>query len=358
MDMPSSPFCARPWASLMFYPDRAGPECALSNNYNCAIKEKSFYEIWNSELLKSVRQAVLDNQAEKLGCQECEHYGSGTDFYDELLLLNKSTESEKNLQINKGEFLNGKIVLNSKPSALSADLWYKCNFRCIMCDLIHEDREMDCEVYTNLFNEYTKTAVHLHVSGGEPLLHKGFVRYLTSPNIIPSALSITTNGSLLNREIQEKLRQFYHVNLHISIDSFDQNIFSRMRPGSQYSKIMENLNHAVRTKNEIRKGKNDNSWYICTQFLPCAFNINEFPSYIRRAADMGIDAIHVCEIAGEYPQYDFAINPGLLPDNAPEALVDEIKSAMSQCPELEFSGTEKLLSTLDRLSVKTGRSGE
>jgi sulfatase maturation enzyme AslB (radical SAM superfamily) len=356
--MPSSPFCARPWASLLLYPDRAGPECALSNNYSCAIREKSLNEIWNSEALKGVRRAVLDNQAEKLGCWECEHFGSGTDFYDELLFLNNSIEAEKNLKINKDEFLNGKIVLNSKPLSLSADLWYKCNFRCIMCDLIHEGSEMDSKVYTNLFNEYTKTAVHLHVSGGEPLLHSGFARYLTSPNTIPSALSITTNGSLLNRTIQNNLKQFYNVNLHISIDSFDQNIFSRMRPGSQYSKIMANLNQVVRIKNKIRKGKDDNSWYICIQFLPCAINVNEFPAYIRRAADMGIDAIHVCEIAGEHPQYDFAVNPDLLNNIAPGVFADEIKSAMSQCPELEFSGTEKLISTLKHLSVKSGKSGE
>jgi hypothetical protein len=340
----------------MLYPDGAGPECVLSNYFNCAIKDKSFNDIWNSEVLRCVRSAVLDNQAEKLGCRECEHYGSGTDFYDELLFLNNSAEAEKNLKINKDEFLNGNIVLSSKPASLSVDLWYKCNFRCIMCELVHEGSEMDYEVFTNLFNKYAKKAVHLHVSGGEPLLHSGFVQYLTSPNTIPSALSITTNGSLLNGEMQNNLKQFHNVNLHISIDSFAQKIFSRMRPGSQYSKVMENLNQAVRIKNEISKGNSDNSWYICIQFLSCVLNINEFPAYIRRAADMGIDAIHVCEIDGEYPQYDFSINPRLLDDITPDDLVDDIKFAMSQCPELEFSGTEKLVSTLNRLSVKADKS--
>ena len=345
-----------PWGSLMFYPDRAGPDCALSNQTACSIKGKSFPEIWNSEELKTTRQSILDGESEKMGCQECEYYGSGTGWYEDILLMNKSCHAERNLYLNRDEFLGRQIVLDSMPVTLSADLWYKCNFRCIMCDLIHEEMEMETGLYEDLFNEYTKTAVHLHVSGGEPLLHKGFRGYLSTPKTMPSALSITTNGSLLDKDILDKLKKFNDVNMHISIDSFNRDVFSRMRPGSDFSVIMENLNQALEIKSGLRQNNSGKSWYISIQFLACILNVREFPSYIRHAGKMGIDAIHLCEIAGEFPEYDFSVNRGLISDTDLGNLGAEIKSAMSHCREIEYSGMDKLLSTFKHSVVQEGLS--
>jgi len=341
------PYCARPWASLMLYPDRAGPECALSDRINCPIEGKTWEDIWNSEQMKYIRTTVLNDQEETLGCKTCEYYGSESVFYEELTVLINNLEAQRNFCLNKEEFFAGNILLTSKPIAVSADISYKCNFKCLMCELILDAKEMDSSNLNNLFQILTKSTVHLHISGGEPLMHKGFVHYLEFPNATPSILSITTNGSLLKRNILENLKFFSGVNLHISIDSFSQDVFSRMRPGSNPHDILNNLNHAVRMKNELKNTDNCKSWYICLQFLPCILNINEFPSYISKSSNLGIDEIQVCEISGNYPQYDFIKNPALLRDTNIKLLVKEIKSAIAKYPKLEFTGVENLISKLE-----------
>jgi cyclic pyranopterin phosphate synthase len=120
----------------------------------------------------------------------------------------------------------------------------RCNFRCSYC--------MPKEVFDNRykflpqssllsFEEITRAArlfvahgvVKLRLTGGEPLLRKnvevliGQLAALRTPDGLPLDITLTTNGSLLERKAQA-LRDAGLRRVTVSLDALDDTIFRRM----------------------------------------------------------------------------------------------------------------------------------
>ncbi len=338
--------CARPWASLMLYPNASGPECHLSNAFMQNTSEKSINEIWNGTEFVKLREKILENQYPAL-CNECPEKNSGIDYYSQFEYMKFSSQSKDNFQLNRDEYIKGNTKLESNPFAISVDLQYPCNFQCGMCDLRFSKEKITLKQEQELFNQYAGSSVHMHFSGGEPLLHKGFLEYLQSGAQKPTSISITTNGSLLSRGLLDSLLSFPYVNLHISIDSFDTETFAKLRPGPLgLNEILEKVKLAVEYKERINKQTSERRWHVCLQMVPILNNIEEFPQYIDYAYNMNIDEISSCSIAGDFPDQDFTKYPNILDSIDVPPLLSKIKNRMKKYTSLEISQMDNYLSAL------------
>jgi molybdenum cofactor biosynthesis enzyme MoaA len=247
----------------------------------------------------------------------------------------------ENLERNREEQEHGATCLSSHPISISADLWYDCNFQCVLCGVRREHTALHRSEIGELFGFYAERAAHLHVSGGEPLLHPALLEFLGQPKKAPGALSMTTNGARLSTAILTQLLAFHFVNLHISLDSFDPTVFSALRAGGSFREVLAAVRRAVDFKAKAQAGR----WYVALNVVPVAMNIAEMPQYLRRAADLGVDAVDVCRLEGDHPGYDFCRYPDLLRQEDRRAIAREIEAAIDEV-ELEITGFGPILAHL------------
>lgn len=332
---------------MMLYPCASGPECKLLFKFQDNSSIPTIGEIWNGPEMIRIRRQILDGRSEEIGCSGCEFLGSGMSLYEHFDFKDASDTVKNNAHLNIDEFLKGQVVLKSSPLYISADLSYACNLKCALCEVRFYKSEMSPHQISDLFTKYAGTLRHMHISGGEPLMHKEFLNYLGKPPSKPPALSITTNGSFLSEEILEHLAKFDHVNLHISCDSFTERTLKKMRSGSDYKRIIKNIRRASKFKNKINEDFGDRRWHVCLQYVPTILNIREFPEYLDHANDIGVDSVASCTVSGDFPDYDFMRYPHLLDNIDTVSLLHEISVRLEKYSHLEIYGLDSFLKFLE-----------
>lgn len=94
-----------------------------------------------------------------------------------------------------------------------------CNSRCVTCDIWkkNNNREMSLKTYQKVIKELKKVGLRsVGLTGGEPLLNTNLVEICKFTKKEGLNLSISTNGLLLNRKIEEIAK--YVDNLSVSLD--------------------------------------------------------------------------------------------------------------------------------------------
>jgi len=339
--------CARPWSTLLLQPKAAGPECAC---HKIVLGERRvpIADVWNGPQMVRLREDFLAHKTPGV-CAACAHFASGTGFHARLSCLVGSERQKKNLEQNRAEFLAGSTILESLPLCLSLDLSYSCNFRCVLCSLRLQADALPPREVAEAFGEYSATALHLHVSGGEPLLSRDFQRYIEQATNLPGALSITTNGSRLDAAVLEQFERFPRVNLHISVDTFDPLLFGRLREGGELSAILDAVELAVRFKHRVNSRCGEARWYIALNLLPTALNVEEMPTFLRRAAELDVDGVDICAIDGDHPEHDFMRNPDLIAHLDARSLATAIRRTTDELPALEVGGLEPVVRLLESI---------
>lgn len=157
----------------------------------------------------------------------------------------------------------------------------RCNFRCSYC-MPKEvfDRNHPFLPHSALlsFEEITRLAslfvghgvVKLRLTGGEPLLRKGLealigmLSELRTPEGQPLDITLTTNGSLLERKAAA-LKQAGLRRLTVSLDALDDDIFQRMNDvGFPVADVLRGIDAAVaagfgpiKVNMVVKRGTND-----------------------------------------------------------------------------------------------------
>ena len=85
----------------------------------------------------------------------------------------------------------------------------------------------------------------VRVTGGEPLVRRGIVDFITSLHTIAGLqdISITTNGVLLE-EMAEGLIRAGKLRLNISLDSLDRHKFHKITGSDEYDRVWRGINRA------------------------------------------------------------------------------------------------------------------
>lgn len=186
-----------------------------------------------------------------------------------------------------------------KPYCANIEITKKCNYDCIHCfNGGNFEAEMDLRKFEVIINKLQKEKIFWYVlTGGEPLIHrnwKAMVSYLNDKNL---CYGISTNGSLLDEEKIEYLKEKRVKNVLLSLDGPEK------------------------IHNQIRRNRNAfNSISTCSKLLirhniPFSFlmivmssNCKYIEETCRTAKDLGAPAIRInffkdfCSKNKEYPK--------------------------------------------------------
>lgn len=140
-------------------------------------------------------------------------------------------------------------------------LTWQCNLKCKMCNLwrpqyqIKKDRlsyEKVCETLCRLKALGTRK---IHFSGGEVLLHPSFKDIISHARQLDFQVNITTNGTLISKEIARFLVDKRVHTVIISIDSADKKEHDRIRGVSgAFNASFKGVNYLKHRKEKKGRG--------------------------------------------------------------------------------------------------------
>lgn len=119
-----------------------------------------------------------------------------------------------------------------KPLYVKLKVFYGCNLKCEMCNHWRETRQPPLpadrlrELITELGEMGTKK---IHLSGGEPLLRPQIPEFVEQASSLGIKVTMTTNGTLVDKAIAKRLVEGGLRGVNISIDSPNRKMHEKIR---------------------------------------------------------------------------------------------------------------------------------
>lgn len=152
----------------------------------------------------------------------------------------------------QGYFGKGKKFLF--PNRIILELTNRCNLLCAMCPRRYSTMTegfLDYGVFKNVIDEicaYPKTGL-VPFFRGESLLHSKFIpmmKYAKEKGIKP--IQLATNGLLLDKNISKAILDLGIDFISFSLDSADRDIYKKVRIGSEYGVVLNNIENFLKEK--------------------------------------------------------------------------------------------------------------
>jgi MoaA/NifB/PqqE/SkfB family radical SAM enzyme len=260
--------------SMYFYPDGYITPCCHSKDFIYGkYPETSLKDIWFGFQRKSLETALCNYNFE-LGCETCyRNIASGNYSATEALRFDN--------------FKN-----KTYPTNIEFQLHNHCNLECIMCSgvlssSIRENRDklpplpmLYNEKFLEELNDFIPHLTHATFSGGESFMIK--IYYEIWQKIVEKnptcAVTIITNGSVLNNKIKELLNKG-KFNIVISIDAFDKKIYETIRKNAHYETLLKNLEYIAEIRATTATKLNIN-------FCPMPENMYHIPAFVTKCNEL------------------------------------------------------------------------
>lgn len=148
------------------------------------------------------------------------------------------------------------------------DLTYHCNLNCLHCYVVKENRrEMKTSEIIDVIDQLAALGtLHLSLSGGEVFTREDFFEIAEYARNMHFALNVSTNGTLIDDEIANKLSTLNLNQINMSVYSMNSKIHDKITgtPGSlektmKAVKMLKNRDVYIRISNTIMK-KNVNEY--------------------------------------------------------------------------------------------------
>lgn len=217
-----------------------------------------------------------------------------------LKILDEYAKSAKKLRagnifLNEIEIIRKKTTLKSKPRIIIASLTAYCNLKCVMCPQ-NKDRpyEIDKE-HANYIKMIMPYLEEIRWLGGEVFLYKGFDEMLQLANKYGVYQEIITNGLLLD---SKKLDLFVNnnINLTISLEAVDKELYEKIRVGGKFDDLINNLNAVKEYKKNVK-----NFSYVLSPVI-MSLNYKQIDKLVDFALFYGFDKINF----QKYTSYKFS----------------------------------------------------
>jgi len=177
----------------------------------------------------------------------------GTDRFDDAELSFGPEYQEYRKKWN--EYPKRRIV-NDFPLHVDIESTNACNLRCIMCPrnfMTEKIGYMEWALFEKIIDEgaeYQLPSIKLNYRG-EPLLHPRLpemVAYAKKKGIIE--VQFNTNGLSLNEKKTGELLDAGLDRMIFSVDGATKETYERIRTGSNYERVVNNIKALVKTRNE------------------------------------------------------------------------------------------------------------
>ncbi len=200
---------------------------------------------------------------------------------------------------------NKKMVIG--PENANVSITNFCNYQCIFCSChsnlfrkkhsfdrkeIFKNKSMDFEIFKGLLKSLNKLGTRLvNIAGmGEPFLHPnliGMIRYAREKKILTA---ISTNGSLLNPKLINKLVDAGLNGISISLNAGTNETYIKLHPTAKpgtFEKIKENIKLLSKSNIVVR-----------ISFVMNKYNCNEFNEMVNRIINLNVDVVDFSPFKG------------------------------------------------------------
>jgi MoaA/NifB/PqqE/SkfB family radical SAM enzyme len=119
-----------------------------------------------------------------------------------------------------------------RPVYVKIKLFFGCNLKCAMCNHWRETREppLSIERFRDALTELAELGCRkIHFSGGEPLLRPQVPDLVAHATQLGLRVALTTNGTLVDKELAKRLVEAGLRGVNVSIDSPDRKLHDRIR---------------------------------------------------------------------------------------------------------------------------------
>ncbi|MCT4507624.1 MAG: GTP 3',8-cyclase MoaA [Tepidibacter sp.] len=140
-----------------------------------------------------------------------------------------------------------------KIEYLRVSITDRCNLRCIYCmpkdgiELIKHDEILTFEELIRIIKSASELGISkIRITGGEPLARKGITQFIRKIKSIKGIeeVSITTNGILLEENIDDLIKAGLD-RINVSIDSLNEDIYSKITRSKGLDKVLRGINVAL-----------------------------------------------------------------------------------------------------------------
>ncbi len=171
-----------------------------------------------------------------------------------------------------------------KHNYLRISLTEKCNLRCTYCmpadgvQLTPKNSLMNVDEIFSIAKIFVDHGVNkIRLTGGEPLVRKDLSEILKRLNSLNADLSLTTNGILVDRFIDD-FKAYNLRSINVSLDTLQADKFKFITRRDQFLKVYENISLLVQNGFKIK----------LNVVLIKNFNDDEIKSFINLTKDLPI----------------------------------------------------------------------
>jgi MoaA/NifB/PqqE/SkfB family radical SAM enzyme len=179
--------------------------------------------------------------------------------------------------------------LSHSPLEIQAEVTTHCNLQCVMClrpFFITSPKHLHPDVTSKLSPLFPSAIRLIPFGGGEPLVFPQFTDIVKEAKHCQMQVTFNTNGLLLNEKVGQTFVSIGVDMITFSIDGVKEDTYEAIRKGSNYSKVMNNLDSLVRLKKEY-----GSHLMIAIAFVPMVDNFREIPELFYLASKLGINQL-------------------------------------------------------------------
>ena len=253
--------------------------------------------------------------------------------------------------LNSEEIKYDKTVLASLPRRLIVTLSTKCNVRCMMCEVKNAGWEMPGHVIEEIISLFP----HLESiawQGGEVFFMPQFEHVFDAAAVYKNLQqTIVTNGLLLTERWAEKLSRAGSVELAISIDGVTKEVYEKIRCGSDFTVLLNNL----KMLNVVRK-RNKSLLRLLMHGVVMKSNYEQIGQFADFAREYGFDALHLMPIQGNMGSGENIFH---CVDDAPRQRLREeltIVQAKAQKHNIEFLNSTPITVNNEKPLIRSEKS--
>lgn len=182
------------------------------------------------------------------------------------------------------------------PPCLFVEVTNRCNLTCPTCQLGTDQAYKGYNKADLTFEQFKKiidqipSLVYVTLQGvGEPLLNKDIVKMIKYCSDKGISTYINTNGTILTENKSQELIDSGLCNLSISVNSFDEKVFSDTRSGASIKKITENVKRFI----EIKRQKNLKKPIVSFRAILMKETEPHMEELIFKSDELGIDVLYI-----------------------------------------------------------------
>lgn len=182
--------------------------------------------------------------------------------------------------------------LESLPTILQVELSSACNLKCTICarnEFPYGPGNLPLPFFkslTPIFPHLERLILHGY---GEPMAHPEFVEIMEIVAPFTCHKSLYTNGTLLNNNNIRAILDGGMSEITVSIDSPKREDFEAIRVGASFDTVVKGVRKLI----ELREEEGKNHPEIVIAAVAMDDNIDDLPSLVELASNLGADAIEV-----------------------------------------------------------------